>query len=260
MEVTDKIIAVTGGGGGIGEALCRRFSQEGAKAVVVADINEKAAKAVAADIKGAGVACDVSREEDIIRLVRFTEGTFGPIDFFCSNAGILIMGDVLVPNENWQRIWKINVMSHIYAGRTVIPGMIKRGGGTFMITASAAGLLTHVNSAPYSVTKHAAVGLAEHLSITYSDQGIKIFILCPQSVHTAMAGEGDVGAVDGLMEPSALAEAVIAGLKEEKFLILPHPQVKTYMQRKVSDYDRWLQGMRRFKARFNEGTAFKIDT
>lgn len=257
MEVTGKIVVVTGGGGGIGEALCRRFAREGAKAVVVADVNEAAAKAVAADIKGAGIACDVSREGDIIRLVQFTEETYGPIDLYCSNAGIVVIGGVEAPNEGWQRIWEVNVMAHIYAGRAVIPGMIQRGGGALMITASAAGLLSQIGSTPYSVTKHAAVGLAESIAITYGEQGIKVFALCPQAVRTAMAGDGDVAALDGLMDPAVLAEAVIAGFREEKFLILPHPEVKTYMQRKTADYDRWLQGMQRLQARFFTGEPLK---
>jgi NAD(P)-dependent dehydrogenase (short-subunit alcohol dehydrogenase family) len=258
MDVAGKIIVVTGAGSGIGEALARRFALEGAKAVVVADVNEAAAKAVAADIKGAALKCDVSKEEDIIRLVRFTEETYGPIDLFCSNAGIIAIGGVECSNEEWQRIWEINVLAHVFVGRAIIPGMIKRGGGAIMITASAAGLLSQIGSSPYSVTKHAAVGLAESISITYGDQGIKVFALCPQAVRTAMAGpDGGVAAVDGLMEPAYLAEAVIEGLKKEEFLILPHPEVKTYMQRKTADYDRWLQGMRRLQARFISGGPLK---
>jgi NAD(P)-dependent dehydrogenase (short-subunit alcohol dehydrogenase family) len=258
MDVAGKIIVVTGAGSGIGEALARRFAREGAKAVVVADVNETAAKAVAADIKGAALKCDVSKEEDIVRLVRFTEETFGPIDLFCSNAGIIAIGGVECSNEEWQRIWEINVLAHVFVGRAIIPGMIKRGGGALMITASAAGLLSQIGSSPYSVTKHAAVGLAESISITYGDQGIKVFALCPQAVRTAMAGpDGGVAAVDGLMEPAYLAEAVIEGLKKEEFLILPHPEVKTYMQRKTADYDRWLQGMRRLQARFISGGPLK---
>jgi NAD(P)-dependent dehydrogenase (short-subunit alcohol dehydrogenase family) len=258
MEVAGKVAVVTGGASGIGEALCRRFAAEGAKGVVVADVNEELAKVLAADIGGAAIACDVSKEEDVIRLVRFAEETYGQIDLFCSNAGIIAMGGVECPNDKWQKIWEVNVMGHVYAARAVFPGMIKRGGGAFMITASAAGLLSQIGSAPYSVTKHAAVGLAENLSITYGDQGIKIFALCPQAVRTAMAGpDGGVAAVDGLMEPSYLAGAVIEGLKKEEFLILPHPEVKAYMQRKTGDYDRWLLGMRRLQARFTEGGPLK---
>jgi NAD(P)-dependent dehydrogenase (short-subunit alcohol dehydrogenase family) len=258
MKIKDKVVVVTGGASGIGEALCRRFAREGAKGVVVADVNEALAKGVAEDIKGLAFKCDVSREEEIQRLVRFTEEKMGPIDLFCSNAGIIAIGGVECPNDQWQRIWEINVMAHVYVGRAIIPGMIKRGGGALMITSSAAGLLSQIGSAPYSVTKHAAVGLAENMAITYGDQGIKVFALCPQAVRTAMAGpDGGVAAVDGLMEPEQLAEAVIEGLNKEEFLILPHPEVKTYMQRKTGDYDRWLQGMRRLQARFLEGGPLK---
>lgn len=258
MEIKGKVVVITGGASGIGEALCRRFAGEGAKAVVVADMNETAAKVVAEAIKGAAVKCDVSREEDIIHLVRFTEEAYGPIDLFCSNAGIGFGGGVECPNEQWQRIWEVNVLAHVFVGRAIIPGMIKRGGGTLMITASAAGLLSQIGSVPYSVTKHAAVGLAESIAITYGDQGIKVFALCPQAVRTAMAGpDGGVAAVDGLMEPDQLAEAVIEGFKKESFLILPHPEVKTYMLKKTSDYDRWLQGMRKLQVRFNERAPLK---
>ena len=258
MEVTGKVVAVTGGACGIGEALCRRFARENARAVIVADVNEAAAKTVAAEVKGAAVFCDVRKEEDVINLVRFTEEKYGQIDLFCSNAGIMEMGAVEVANEKWQRIWEINVLSHIFAARAVLPGMIKRGGGGFMVTASAAGLLSQIGSAPYSVTKHAAIGFAENMAITYGDQGIKVFALCPQAVRTEMTrGGGGVAAVDGMMEPAQLAAAVIEGLKKEEFLILPHPEVKTYMQRKTADYDRWLQGMRRLQARFIEGAPLK---
>lgn len=258
MDVAGKIVVVTGGGGGIGEGLCRRFAQEGAKKVVVADVDEAAATVVARDIQGAAVECNVRHEEAIQRLIRFTEETYGPIDLFCSNAGIFVLGGVECRNEDWQRIWEINVLAHIHAARELFPRMIARGGGAFMITASAAGLLSQIGSTPYSVTKHAAVGLAENLSITYGDQGIKVFALCPQAVRSAMTGSGGgVAAVDGMMEPAQLAEAVMEGLKREEFLILPHPEVKTYMQRKTADYDRWLLGMRRLQARFIEGAPLK---
>ena len=260
----DKVIAVTGGASGIGEALCRRFAREGAKAVVAADVNEAGAKAVAESIakqtKSAGIGCDVRREEDIIKLVRFTEEKFGPIDLFCSNAGIIEIGGFEVSNEAWQRIWEINVFAHVFAARAVVPGMIQRGGGAFLITASAAGLLSQIGSIPYSVTKHAAVGLAESLSITYGDQGIKVFALCPQAVRTGMTRDhegGGVAGVDGLMEPDQLAEAVMESFGKDEFLILPHAEVKMYMQRKAADYDRWLQGMRRLQARFFGGEPLK---
>ncbi|MCX5818684.1 MAG: SDR family NAD(P)-dependent oxidoreductase [Deltaproteobacteria bacterium] len=258
MEVRGKVIIVTGGALGIGRALCRCFAREGARAIVVADVNEAGAKAVAEEVQGRAVICDVRKEEDIVRLVRFAEETFGTVDFFCSNAGILVIGGVEVADKEWRRIWEINVLSHVYAARAVIPGMIKRGGGVFMITASAAGLLSQIGSAPYSVTKHAAVGLAENIDITYAEQGIKVFALCPQGVSTEMTKNGGgVAAVDGLMSPEQLADAVIEGFEREEFLILPHPEVKTYMQRKTADYDRWLKGMRRLQARFLEGAPLK---
>jgi NAD(P)-dependent dehydrogenase (short-subunit alcohol dehydrogenase family) len=253
MIVNDKVVVVTGAGSGIGEALCRRFALEGARAIVVADVNEFTAKAVADAIKGVSLKCDVSREEDVQNLVRFTEEKYGTVDLFCSNAGIAIAGGVECPNDQWQRIWEINVLAHVFVGRAIIPGMIKRGGGALMITSSAAGLLSQIGSLPYSTTKHAAVGLAESIAITYGDQGIKVFALCPQAVRTAMAGPNDVAAVNGLIEPAQLAEAVIEGLQKEEFLILPHQEVKKYMQRKTDNYDRWLQGMRKLQARFYAG-------
>jgi len=230
MEIRDKVTVVTGGASGIGEALCRRFAKEGAKAVVVADIDEQGARAVAQEIGGLSVRCDVRREEDVVHLVEKTE------------------------DEDWQRIWEVNVMSHVYAAKAVIPRMIARGGGYLLHTASAAGLLSQIGSAPYSVTKHAAVGLAENLAITYGDQGIKVSVLCPQAVRTAMTRQGGgVAAVDGMIEADQVADDVVRALAEERFLILPHPEVQTYMERKVADYDRWLSGMRRLQKRFLEG-------
>jgi len=260
MEIAGKIVVVTGGASGIGRALCQRFAQEGAKAIVVADINEEGAKAVAREIRGIAVACDVSREEDVAYLVESAEERVGPIDLFCSNAGIMVPGGVEAPNEAWQRIWEINVMAHVYVARAIIPRMIERGGGALLMTASAAGLLSQIGSAPYSVTKHAAVGLAENIEITYGDQGIKVFALCPQAVRSEMTRDhegGGVAGVDGLMEPEQLADAVMAGFRADTFLILPHPEVMTYMQRKTSDYDRWLRGMRKLQGRFIAGLELK---
>lgn len=258
MRVKDKVVVVTGGASGIGEALCRRFATEGAKAVTVADIDLEGAKAVADDIGGLAVQCDVTREDDIIAVVRHTEEKSGPIDLFCSNAGVLALGVIEAPNESYHLSWNIHVMAHIYAARAVIPGMIERGGGYLLNTASAAGLLTQIGAAPYSVTKYAAVGFAETLAITYGDQGIKVSLLCPQAVRSKMTqGGGGVASVDGLMEPETLADAVIEGLAEERFLILPHKEVQTYMQRKVSDYERWLGGMRKLKKRFEAGEHLK---
>ncbi|MBW1819865.1 MAG: SDR family oxidoreductase [Deltaproteobacteria bacterium] len=258
MEIKDKVIMVTGGASGIGQGLCERFARDGAKGIAVADVDEDGARRVADSIGGLAIACDVSKEDDIIAAVKETEERLGPIDLFCSNAGIIAIGGFEVANDAWQRIWEINVLAHVFAARAVIPGMIERGGGYFLITASAAGLLSQIGSAPYSVTKHAAVGLAENLAITYGDQGIKVSALCPQAVRSAMTREGGgVAAVDGMMEPDELAEYVVQALEKERFLILPHPEVQTYMERKVSDYDRWLQGMRRLQQRFLGGAPLK---
>ena len=258
MEVTGKVIVVTGAASGIGRGLCLRFFREGAKAIVAADVNEAGAKTVADEIRGEAVLCDVSREEDIIRLVKFAQDRYGRIDIFCSNAGILALGGYEVDNKTWQRIWEINVLSHVFAARAVLPGMIRQGGGAFMVTASAAGLLSQIGSLPYSVTKYAAVGLAENLAITYGDQGISVFALCPQAVDTEMTRQGGgVAAVDGMMKPEQLADAVIEAFRADEFLILPHPEVKTYMQRKTSDYTRWLKGMRKLQERFVAGAPLK---
>ena len=260
MDIKDKVVVVTGGASGIGEAMCRRIAQAGAKGVVVADVNEAGATQVAKGIKGSlAFRCDVRKEADITSLVRFTEEKLGPIDLFCSNAGILALGGYEVSTEEWQRIWEINVLAHIFVARAVIPAMIARGGGSIIVTASAAGLLSQIGSVPYSVTKHAAVGLAESLAITYGDQGIKVFALCPQAVRTAMTEDtgGGVAAVDGMMEPDRLVDAVLESLDKEEFLILPHPEVKQYMQRKTADYDRWLSGMRRLQTRSLTGAPLK---
>lgn len=253
MKLEGKHVVVTGAASGIGRALARRFAAEGARGVVAADLDEAGAKAVAAEIGGVGVGLDVSDEAQLRALVRDAERAYGPIDLFCSNAGIGIDGGVEVPDEGWSRIWNVNVMAHVYAARAVLPGMIERGEGYLLNTASAAGLLTQIGSAPYAVTKHAAVALAEWLSITHADQGIRVSVLCPQAVRTAMTAGlegGGVAGVDGMIEPEQLADSVVTGLAEERFLILPHPTVAEYMQRKAGDPERWLAGMRRLNARF----------
>jgi len=255
MKLQDKHAVVTGGASGIGRELCRRFVREGARAVVVADLDGAGAEAVAAEIGGLGRQVDVAVEADVRSLVQLAERENGPIDLFCSNAGIGFPGGVEVSNAEWQRIWDVNVMAHIYAARAVLPSMLERGEGYLLNTASAAGLLTQIGSAPYAVTKHASVALAEWLSITHGDQGIKVSVLCPQAVRTAMTAEspnGGVAGVDGMIEPEEVADVVIEALAQEQFLILPHPTVQTYMQRKAGDYERWLNGMRRLQARFLE--------
>jgi NAD(P)-dependent dehydrogenase (short-subunit alcohol dehydrogenase family) len=254
MNLKDKIIVVTGAASGIGRALAQRFAAEGAKAVVCVDRNEAGAKATAAGLGGAGSAyrVDVSREDEIAGLVETVERDVGPIDLFCSNAGIGVGGGAEAANADWQRIWDINVMSHVWAARHLVPRMVARGGGYLLNTASAAGLLSQIGSAPYAVTKHAAVGLAEWLAITHGDDGIKVSVLCPQAVRTAMtAGNPDgVASIDGMMEPEELAEVTVGCLEREEFLILPHPQVLDYMRNKTADYGRWIGGMRKLNRRF----------
>ncbi len=255
MKIKDKVVVVTGGASGIGRALCERFAAEGARAVVVADINEEGIAPVVASLSGLtqalGVCTDVSREKDVQALVARALQVFGHIDLFCSNAGIFTRGGEEVSNAQWQRIWDINVMAHVYAARAVLPAMLARGEGYLLNTASAAGLLNQIGSAPYAVTKHAAIGFAEWLAITYGARGIKVSVLCPQAVRTQMtAGGTGAAGVDGMLEPEQLANTVVETLDAEHFLILPHPEVLTYMQRKTADYDRWLAGMRRLQERF----------
>jgi NAD(P)-dependent dehydrogenase (short-subunit alcohol dehydrogenase family) len=254
MNLAGKITVVTGGAQGIGAALCERFAAEGAKAVVVADINAAGAAAVAGRIGGTAMPCDVSREADIVRLVDDTEEKFGPIDLFCSNAGIAVMdpdwdNPASAPDDGWARSWAVNVMAHVYAARHLVPRMAARGGGYFLNTVSAAGLLSQIGSGPYTTTKHAALGFAENLAIAARDRGIKVSVLCPQGVDTPMlrrVGRG-VPDRDGVLTPAQIADAVIAGLDAERFLILPHPEVATYLRRKTEDPDRWLAGMARLR-------------
>jgi len=255
MKLQDKVVVVTGGANGIGRALSKRFAAEGARGVVVADLDLESARQIAGEINGIAVKTDVSIEADVVGLVSETVERFGPIDLFCSNAGIGgVPGFSQVTNGDWQRIWEVNVMAHIYAARAVLPAMIERGEGYLLNTASAAGILTQIGSAPYSVTKHAAVAFAEWLAITYGDRGIKVSCLCPQGVRTAMLNAAaEIGTsaflLQGAIEPEELAEAVVKGLAEEKFLILPHPEVAKYFQNKANDYDRWIGGMRKLQAK-----------
>jgi NAD(P)-dependent dehydrogenase (short-subunit alcohol dehydrogenase family) len=254
MQLRDRVVVVTGGASGIGRALCRRFHAEGARAVVVADIDQDGAARVAREISGLAVTVDVSRESDISRLTRQAIDAYGQIDLFCSNAGIGVDGGEEAPDADWQRIWEINLMGHVYAARAVLPGMLARGEGYLLQTASAAGLLTQIGSAPYSVTKHAAVAFAEWLSITYGDRGIKVSCLCPQGVRTRML-EGARGGDflrEVALDPEEVAGVVVKAIDEERFLILPHPEVAEYFQRKAGDYDRWLRGMRRLQKRLSE--------
>ena len=258
MQLRDKVIVVTGGANGIGRALCRRFAAEGARRVVIADVEAENAARLAAEIGGLAVATDVRVEAEILGLVEQTTRACGPIDLFCSNAGISVKGGMEVADGHWQRVWEVNVLSHVYAARAVLPAMLVRGSGYLLQTVSAAGLLTQIGSAPYAVTKHAALALAEWISVTHGEQGIKVSCLCPQGVRTRLllgdaAEEGALPAaaflMETAMEPEQVAEAVVKGLAEERFLILPHPEVAEYFRRKGDDYERWLRGMRRLQAR-----------
>lgn len=258
MEVRDQIVVVTGAGGGIGKAMALCFAREGARAVVCADRDGDAARAVAGQIpRGHAETLDVADPGGIEAMIDRVEAQLGPIGLFCSNAGIMVRGGLEVGDADWQRIWEVNVMAHIRAARHLIPLMVARGGGYLVNTASAAGLLSQVGSAPYSVTKHAAVGFAEWVALTHGDDGIRVSILCPQAVRTEMVRgrEDGVASQDGLLEPETVAEACLEAIREETFLILPHPEVLDYMRRKTADYDRWIGGMRKLNRRFRGGAA-----
>lgn len=253
MKLKDKIAIVTGAGSGIGRAMATRFIQEGARQVVIADLHAESLTTLAAEIGARAIKTDVANEQEVIHLIRTVEQDYGQIDLLCNNAGIGVGGGPETPNEDWQRIWEINVMAHIYATRAALPDMLKRGQGYILNTASAAGLLTQIGSAPYAVTKHAAVAYAEWLAVTYGARGIKVSALCPQAVRTAMTANiegGGVAGVDGMMEPEELCDTVIETLDAETFLVLPHKEVLTYMQRKANDYDRWIRGMMRLQAAY----------
>ena len=254
MRVTDKIVVVTGAGAGISRALAERFVVEGAKAVIGADISPNLA-GTCEEIGVHPIIADVSSEASILSLIEEAESQFGPIDLFVANAGIGgHPGGAEVPDEEWQLIWDINVMHHVWAARHMVPRWKERGGGYLLTTASAAGLLSNLGTAPYTVTKHAAVGLAEWLAITHADDGINVSVLCPQGVRTGMT-EGDHPAVTnvvshGLIEPSDVADAVIDGLDQETFHILPHPIVADYVQHKGADIESWLGAMRRLQRKW----------
>lgn len=255
MNVDGACVVVTGAAGGIGAALARRFAAEGARGVVVADLQQEAVAAVASEFDGLAQRCDVTDEADVRALVDAAEARFGPVDLFCSNAGIIVPGGEDATDRDWQRSFDVNVNAHIYAARVLVPRMTERGGGYLLQTASAAGLLTQIGSAPYSVTKHAALAFAEWLAITHGEAGIKVSVLAPQAVNTAMTAGvqgGGVAGVDGMLEPDAVADAVVRGLASESFLILPHPSVLEYFRRKASDYDRWIRGMQRLQRQFGD--------
>jgi len=255
LEIRNKVCVVTGAASGIGRAMAKRFAAAGARGIVVADIQKGPLKSVADEIGGHAVSGDMTSEADVQALIKTAEDKFGDIDIFCSNAGIIRLGGEDAPNDEWQLCWDLHLMAHVYAARDLAPKMAARGDGYLVNTASAAGLLSHVNSATYTVTKHAAVAFAEWISINYGNQGVKVSVLCPQAVKTAMTEgrEGGAAHVDGMITPEALAESVIDTTAREEFLILPHAEVLDYMRRKTEDYGRWLGGMRKFKERFPEG-------
>jgi NAD(P)-dependent dehydrogenase (short-subunit alcohol dehydrogenase family) len=274
MDIDGKVAVVTGGASGVGRALCRGLADRGAGGVVVCDIDADGATNVAAEIEAAGhraiaVRADVSKEADVQALVASAEA-LGPVGLFFSNAGIIVAGGPEASDEAWARIWAINVQSHIYVARAVLPGMVARGEGYLEITASAAGLLSQLGSAPYAVTKHAAVAFAEWLSITYGDQGIVVSCLCPQAFTSNLlatsrrelgarelpdadgwAGGSAQAAVDGVLTSEQVAAEVLDAIGTEQFLILPHPDVATYERRRADDRERWLRGMRRMQARLS---------
>jgi NAD(P)-dependent dehydrogenase (short-subunit alcohol dehydrogenase family) len=249
MKIAGKNIVITGGASGIGKALAERFHAEGAKGITVADLQEGPLQEVAKSVNGLAVPTNVAKESEIQNLVAKAEEAFGPIDIFVSNAGLARYGWEETPDEIWQLNWDVHVMAHVYAARAVVDKMIANGGGYLVNTASAAGLLSQVDSATYATTKHAAVAFAETLSIRYGDKGVRVSVLCPQQVRTAMTVDrlDGVASVDGTMEPEELADCVVETMDKEEFLILPHAQVREYIQRKATDYDRWLKGMRKLR-------------
>src|ERR1700744_2754718 len=260
MQVAGKVVVVTGGANGIGRALCEAFHGAGAAKVVVVDLDHGRAEAVPSAVNGAAFKCDVAQERNIRHVIEETEHNYGPIALFCSNAGIGAGFDPLSANaagnsdEPWARSWAIHVMAHVYAARHLIPRMKARGGGYFLNTISAAGLLSQVGSPAYSTTKHAAVGFAENLAISHKADGIKVSILCPQGVDTDMLRSIPKGpqSGDGDLTPEQVAKDVLEGIEQETFVILPHPQVAGYMRKKTENYDRWISGMAKIQARMRE--------
>ena len=246
MDVKGKVAVITGAASGIGRATALKFHAQGAAGVVVADLNEAGLQPVAQAVNGLAVRCDVSREADIQALVAAAEQRYGRVDIFFSNAGIGNSQGAEPDDAMWDKMWKIHLMAHVWAARAVVEPMIERGGGYFIITASAAGLLNIVESAAYAVTKHAAVAFAEWLSIAYGRRGLGVSCLCPQAVRTGMVpGDGGSAGGDGILSAEVVAGEIVKVIGEEKFLVLPHPEVLQYLRGKTNDYDRWLGGMQK---------------
>jgi NAD(P)-dependent dehydrogenase (short-subunit alcohol dehydrogenase family) len=256
MEIRNKVAVVTGGASGIGAGVAERFARDGAAGVVVADVNLERAQEVARRIGDAALAvrCDVSREADIQELVSQARERFGRIDVYFSNAGILgRLGGIELEDALWEKMWQVHGMAHVWAARAVVPEMVQRGEGYFLVTASAAGLLNIVESAPYGVTKHAAVAVAEWLRIAYGRKGVRVSCLCPQSVQTDMTRDGTGSAgINGVLMPEQVADVVLQTMRDERFLALPHPEVAKYFLNKGQDYDRWLGGMQKLHAHHME--------
>ena len=267
MDIAGKVVVVTGGASGIGQALCRASAQAGARAVVVADLDAAGAAAVAAEIGGLAVTTNVAVQVEVQQLVAQATAQYGQVDVFCSNAGIISRVDADASTATWQRHWDVNVMAHVHAANAVLPQMLARGSGALLNTCSAAGLLSQVNAAPYSVSKHAAVAFAEWLAIAHGDAGIRVSCLCPQGVLTPMLlglgsqGPGSEGSgrksflAEGALSADAVAAIALQGLRDGRFLILPHDEVLTFWQRKTTDIERWLRGMRRLRAKVVGGEA-----
>lgn len=254
MDIQNICAVVTGAGSGIGRAICQALAEHGAKHIICADVDAKNASDTAGLCKGILREVNVSHEENLRSLISDVEDQIAPIDLFVSNAGILVAGGVDVADADWQRIWQINVMAHVWAARALIPRMKARGGGYLLNTASAAGLLNQIGAAPYGVTKHAAVGLAEWLAMSHADDGIKVSVLCPQAVRTEMTRgiEDHVASIDGMLEPDAVAEACMSAVRNEEFLILPHAQVRDYIRLKGENYERWIKGMTKLNRQFSD--------
>ena len=266
MQLQDKVALVTGAGRGIGRALCREFRRRGAAGIVVADLDGALARETAGELGGLGLECDVADPQAVAAMAQAAEAHYGRIDVLVSNAGFgaqqLDLDDALsAPDERWQRMWDVHVMSHARACRAVLPGMLARGAGCLVSVASAAGLLSQVGDTPYSVSKHAAVGLAESLAITYGDRGIQVSVVCPQYVATAITGLDEAtpsGALPGVLTVEQAATAIADGIESGAFLILTHAEVLGFFQRKAADYDRWLAGMRRVRESVRAGSLFSV--
>jgi NAD(P)-dependent dehydrogenase (short-subunit alcohol dehydrogenase family) len=255
MQIEGSVLVVTGAARGIGRAVCREMRRRGAAGIVIGDLDADAAAATAAEFGGIGFGCDVADEPSVRALVDAATARYGRIDVFLSNAGFgcaqLDLDDpVSAPNATWQRMWDVHVMAHVYAARAVLPGMLAQGGGSLVNVASAAGLLSQTGDVAYSATKHAAVSLAESIAILHGDRGIRVSVVCPQYVATAITGLGEdvaPGAIEGVLTVEQAANIIVDGIAAERFLILTHPEVLTFFQRKAGDYERWLRGMRRVR-------------